>query len=373
MRRLTQEEFISRAQKVWGDRFDLSKAVYVNNRTKVEVICREHGSFFVTPSNFLKGSGCRECGYKENGLKSRMSLDEFIERAQKVHNGKYIYDKVVYVNSRTPVEIICPKHGSFFQIPEVHLRGCECPCCARERLLATPRVTTDEFIQKAKAVHGDEFDYSETFYNGAHKKVKIICRKHGAFYITANSHLNGQKGCLECKKEVVGSLKRLDTDTFIQKATEVHGNEYDYSNVQYVNCTTLVDIICKKHGVFHQIPASHLFGQGCPTCRASKGEKSLRKYLEEKGIEYVAQKKFDDCYYINKLPFDFYLPKENICIEYQGEQHYFPVNIYGGDEGFKERQRNDKIKRDFCDKNNIKLIEIKYTENIEDVLNNCLF
>lgn len=121
--------------------------------------------------------------------------------------------------------------------------------------------TTEEFIEEAKKVHGDKYDYSETVYSAAAKKVKIICPLHGEFYMTGNNHLRGQ-GCPKC----AGNVK-LTTEEFINKAKGIHGDRYDYSKVNYVNRHTEVCIICPECGEFQQTPNSHLAGNGCPKCK----------------------------------------------------------------------------------------------------------
>jgi len=114
------------------------------------------------------------------------------------------------------------------------------------------RLTTEEFIEKSIKVHGDRYDYSLVEYKNAHTKVKIICKEHGVFEQTPNTHLNGS-GCLEC-----GGTKQLNTKKFIKKAKEIHGKKYDYSLVNYINAKTKIKIICTNHGEFEQTPNSHL-------------------------------------------------------------------------------------------------------------------
>jgi predicted GIY-YIG superfamily endonuclease len=127
----TKQEFINKANKVHKNKFDYSKVDYINSGTKVEIICPEHGSFFQTPRNHIAGQGCRQCGLESNRQKFTKNSDKFKEQANLIHNNKYDYSKVNYVNNNTPVEIICSEHGSFFQAPGSHLSGRRCPDCAR--------------------------------------------------------------------------------------------------------------------------------------------------------------------------------------------------------------------------------------------------
>jgi len=126
------------------------------------------------------------------------------------------------------------------------------------------RLTTEQFIEKAKTIHGDTYDYSLVEYKNNYTKVKIICPIHDIFEQRPNSHLNGN-GCPECS-----GTKKLNTEEFIEKAKAIHGDKYDYSLVEYKNNSTKVKIICPEHGVFEQIPSSHLKGSGCSKCSGTK-------------------------------------------------------------------------------------------------------
>ena len=128
------------------------------------------------------------------------------------------------------------------------------------------RLTTKQFIEKAKAVNGGEYDYSLVEYKNSKTKVKIICPIHGIFKQTPNSHLNG-RGCPKCRYIKSGDKQRLTTEQFIEKVKDVHNDKYNYFLIEYKNVKTKVKIICPTHGVFEQTPGSHLNGQGCPKCK----------------------------------------------------------------------------------------------------------
>jgi hypothetical protein len=166
-------------------------------------------------------------------------------------------------------------------------------------------------------------------------------------------------------KEKAYKLKipRITTESYINELSKIHNGFYNYSKVIYVNSTTKIIITCPIHGDFTQIPHHHKKGRGCPMCSESNGEKTIRDYLNKHNINFIPQHKFDDCKRINLLPFDFYIPEYNTCIEYQGEQHYRPCKLFG-ENAFKLTTESDEIKRKYCNKNNITLVEIKYNENI---------
>lgn len=298
-----------------------------------------------------------------------MTRDEFINKAKLKHGDKYDYLKSEYVNGKIKTIIICPEHGEFLQTPEAHLFGNGCNKCAIEYRKEAIKSTSKNFIENAKKVHGNKYDYSKLIYKSAKDKVKIICPIHGEFSQIPNDHLNGSN-CPECAKLNNAKIRNKNTEYFIKKAKLKHGNKYDYSKVNYQNNRTKVCVICPKHGEFWQKANSHTNGQGCPICNESSGENTIRRYLENYQIGFIKNYKFNDCINKRKLPFDFYIPNYNICIEYDGIQHYESVKYFGGIKRFEELKIKDKIKTQYCIDNNITLIRIPYTEfnSIENIL-----
>lgn len=225
------------------------------------------------------------------------------------------------------------------------------------------KLTKQEFSDRANNIHRNKYDYSLVDYKNNKTKVKIICKEHGEFQQFPNNHLKGY-GCEKCYHNKLMS----NTDDFIEESKEIHGDLYVYSATTYSGCYEKVVITCRKHGDFEQRADSHKQGRGCPICNNSKGERDIRIFLEEHNINYETQKKFENCKNIFALPFDFYLTDYNVCIEYDGEQHFRPMGFSGGKSGFERVRVNDKIKNNFCNENEIKLIRIKFTENVLDIL-----
>lgn len=185
-----------------------------------------------------------------------LTTEEFIKRSNLLHNNTYNYSKVNYINSSSKVEIVCKEHGSFFQQAGNHLNGQHCPSCAPNL-----KHTDETFILKANKIHGNTYDYSKVRYKGNKNKVTIVCKIHGDFQQTPNSHFHG-RGCPICAGQVKGT-----TSSFIYKAIKIHGNLYDYSKVVYTTNKDKVIITCKIHGDFTQQPVMHInAGQGCPKC-----------------------------------------------------------------------------------------------------------
>lgn len=290
----------------------------------------------------------------------RKTNEEFIEAANKLHNYKYDYSNVDYVNNRTKVCVVCPVHGSFFIRPDDHLHGHGCPSC-----VGLKKYTTCEFINKARKIHGDKYDYSKVEYVNANTKVCIICPKHGEFWQVPSHHLNNH-GCKKCQYDnnIFNTINR----NFIDDAKIIHDGKYDYSKVEYINNHTKVCIICPKHGKFWQTPHDHLGGHGCPYCKSSILENTVRKYLSDDNILFLEQKRFD---WLGSQSLDFYLPDYNIAIECQGIQHFKAIDFFGGEKGLKNTIYRDKKKERLCNENGIIVLYYSDLNNISSkIINN---
>ena len=354
---LTNEEWIQKVKEIHGNKYDYSKVKYKNASTKVCIICPEHGEFWQLPSSHLKGCGCAECGLKKRVLKQTFTKAEFIQKAKEIHGNKYDYSKIEYINSQTKVCIICPEHGEFWQTPNKHLNGQGCAKCQK----TCNRYTSKTWIEKAKEIHGDKYDYSKVEYKSGKEKVCIICPEHGEFWQTPNNHILGKNGCPKCGREFAKNKFTKNKEDFILDARKIHGDKYDYSKVEYINTHTKICIICPEHGEFWQIPKVHLQGCGCPKCNQSKLETEIQMFLKNKNIDFVTQKEFDWLKYFKKMKIDIFIPNLNIGIECQGEQHFQPVDFSGKGERWAKKEFLKNIKRDLkkiklCNKNNILLL-----------------
>lgn len=289
----------------------------------------------------------------------KLTTEIFIDKCLLKHKDKYNYSITIYENMRTNVDIICQKHGKYSINPNNHLNGQGCDKCR----IDDKKIGIDILLERCFQLHNGKYDYSivSSDYKSVKDKIDVICKEHGVFTTSIKNHLYQKRGCNDCRK--------LGLDNFIRKSNVIHNNKYDYKLVkEYNNNKEKVDIICKEHGLFTQKIDLHLLGQGCPVCRESKGEKIIRNYLISNNIQYIGQKTFDDCKYKRRLPFDFYLPDYDMCIEYNGRQHYEEVGVFGGIDELNKQIIKDKIKKDYCESNNIKLLSIKYDMNILDVI-----
>ena len=278
--KLTTQEFINKARLKHGDKFSYDKVNYVNSETKVIITCRVHGDFLQKPGNHLFGACCLRCRQERTGKANSMSQEEFVTKSQGIHGRRYDYSKVIYRGCFNPIEIICPKHGSFHQKPSIHLTNHGCPRCGKEQAGNLTRRTTEEFIKEAIKIHGKKYDYSLVEYKGSHKTVKIICPVHGIFSQRPCSHL-AQRGCTKCWLEYWANSLKIDTGIFIERAVKKHGNKYDYSLVEYIDNKVPVKIFCPTHGQFEQIPNSHLRGSGCYDCGYEKLARKFSSTSEE--------------------------------------------------------------------------------------------
>ena len=363
---VTLDEWIGRFKKVHGDKYDYSKVEYVDSKTKVCIICPEHGEFWQTPNNHSRGYGCPLCGLKKvreavkrKNLNAKLS---FIEKAKQIHGNKYDYSKTEYKDAKTKVCIICPEHGEFWQIPNVHLYGHGCALCDKSH-----KINTEEFIKRAKIVHGDKYNYSKTKYINNKKNVCIICPEHGEFWQRPNDHLSGH-GCYKCNCH----NQTKDFNSFYNIAKQVHCNKYKYDETTYVNRKRKMKIFCPEHGEFWQCPSNHLSGNGCPFC----GNKNN---ISEQKIFFNLKKKFSDediiYQYRNHnlfgaMSLDFYLPKYKIAIEHQGIQHFEPVKKFGGKENLKKTIERDSIKRKICNDNGISILYVSLDKKTLKYSNN---
>lgn len=346
-----RETFIKKAKLKHGEKYDYSKVEYVDSKTKVCIICPEHGEFWQTPAAHVRGNSCPKCANNKRGDTFRLTQDEFIKKARNIHGNKYDYSKVRYKNASTEVEIICSKHGSFFQTPMLHMYGHGCPKCAGRGL------SREESMKRFREVHGNKYDYSESNIGKYSEKIKIICPEHGEFWQTPSKHLMGE-GCPECSKHLRGVNTRMTKEEFLQRAKEIHGDKYDYSLVEFYNTYTKVKIKCPNHGVFEQFPYDHINGHGCPKCalQISNGEDTIYKFLCEKlGKDKVVRR--ERGILENRKEIDIFIPDLKIGIEYNG------LYWHSEDGGKNKWYHYDKTT--LAEKNGIRLIQI-FEDELKD-------
>lgn len=241
-RNIKTQKFIQKALLLHGNKYDYSKVKYTHSHSKVIIKCSNHGDFYQSPNSHLQGAGCCKC--KED--KNRISIEEFINKSKQIHNNKYDYSKVVYKNANKKITIICPVHGEFEQSPNHHLKGSGCTECYN----INRTLSNEEFINKAKAIHGDKYKYHKVKYQHNTKKVCLICPKHGLFYQRPQNHLAG-RGCPICKS----SKGELEIKKILNKFNIKSVSQYRIPDEKYLLKYDFylpeLNILIEFHGIQH--------------------------------------------------------------------------------------------------------------------------
>lgn len=370
-RKLTQEEYISKCKEIYKDKYDYSETVYTGLNNTITAYCNEHEEYFtVNAGRHYRNQSCG-CNYCVGTV---FNTKSFIKKARLIHGDKYDYSKVNYIRNNSKVEIICPIHGSFFQVPSNHLneyRPTGCRQCGIERYTEKSKNTKEDFIRKSREIHGDKFDYTNSVYTRNCDRIKIFCIKHQLEFETTPAHHYKNKsnnkggGCPLCWKENLSD----DKSTFIEKCKVLREYDFDQYTIlgEYKNNKTKILMRHECGNEFYIRPDYFLYKDGgCTECKTklSKGEFIIKYYLEKNNIKFEMQKIFEDCRNVMPLRFDFYLPDYNMCIEFDGKQHYEVDGfICPDEERLKYNQNNDAIKNDYCKNNNINLIRILYSDD----------
>lgn len=328
MRKRTTAEFIALCIQRNKNyiKYDYSSTIYTDCKSKINVICPDHGLFVVTADVHFKGSSCPECSKQKRNKTRTKTTENFIERARLKHNDFYDYSKTIYVKAKDYVTITCPKHGDFKQLACNHLLGLDCMLCGNEKI--SMKKSLKNFFEIAKEIHEDKYDYSKSIFVNTTTNIIITCKKHGDFEQSPSSHLYQKAGCPKCANEMTAIRCRKTIEQFIIDAKSIHGEKYDYSKSVYPsNFSQNIEIICNIHGSFNQRVGNHLNGAGCPKCatRISKQENEWLTYVgvpNDKEYRQVYIKLSDGGYIIAD---GFY---NNTVYEFWGDVWHGNPNIY---------------------------------------------
>lgn len=288
--RLTTEQFIARSKRLFPGKYDYAETSFTLTNDTIRIICRAHGSFEQLASNHLAAKeGCAKCVYQKRfgferqphelsgrskkarfaQTKKRLSQQEFVERAMAAHGKRYDCSRAIYRTQYDGVSVGCGDHGLFTIAPHNLWKGGGCPNCARAERGMARRLTTEEFVLRANAIHGAKYTYTNTMYTTAKAKVSVTCAVHGDFSVLPSNHLAG-RGCYVCSQErkvvLLNNVARHSQEEVIARFKSVHGFKYDYSLVRYIRSIDPVQIGCPEHGLFDQAPVHHFDGKGCPKC-----------------------------------------------------------------------------------------------------------
>ena len=373
MKKLTLEEFQKRVNNNFPDK-DFTVLEYNGYSNPVKLKCNTCNHFinYKIAHTFLSSSGCSYC----NG-RHQYTTEEFIEDAIKIHNNKYDYSEVIYLDNKTDIKIKCNRcKNVFWQRPSLHLTTVGCICYKKEILKEKSTLTTEEFIEKMETRFPNKFKYDKTKYINTKEKVEVFCKRCKEYFWQKPSKLLMGFGHDKCALERSIETRRVNIEEFIKRSRESHSIEYGYGKVKFLNVTDNIEIYCPKcKKYFFQIAKEHMEGSNCPDCIIWKGEEKIKDILEIKNIEYIRRYTFDNLKDIDFLSYDFLLPKYNVLIEYNGNQHYsFNSYFHKTLHDFHKQKHHDWLKRKYAISNNFKLISIPYWDfkNIEKILTKSL-
>lgn len=346
-KKVTRNDLLDRLYSLYNDSVNLVgeyKGMFEETEFKCN-ICNH--TWRDIPSNVLKRHGCLYC-----------RCNDFINKSKDKFGEQFNYDctKDTFIGLRKPCKFHCNLHDSdFYTQPIYHLNnkfgGCKkCESDFKSEIKIKSR---EKFIEEVINKFGnDRFTFNNTEYKGQSEKTIITCKKHGDIEIIPKDFLKTQYGCKKCAYE----NRFIDIDNLLHRLKEIHGDTYIYNDISYNGMFNDVEIVCKIHGKFKQTPHNHLSGQGCPICNSSKKENIIRELLRKEGIMNIEQKGFDYLKSINPMHLDFYIPSINTAIECQGEQHFRPIDYFGGDEAFKKQVERDRLKYDLCKEHGVNII-----------------
>lgn len=320
-KRKSQDVFIEQARKIHGDKYDYSKVNYIAADKHIIIICKKHGEFLQRPKNHLEGQSCMQC-VNDAKRKHNIEYKKYTGKQKEfwLKNMKTKYPNLKFsnfVNPELPCKVICKKHGIRYVSPHSMMRndGVACKYCARNN-----SVKKDEYIMKAKAIHGDKYDYSKFDFSA--NPATFICKKHGEFKQNRRNHLSTKIPCSKCALE----NKQISKEEFLKRSKDKFGDMYDYSKVDYVDYKTPVEIICPTHGVFKKKPCDHAGNRnkklknsgGCIYCNSkAKFEIKALHILKRNKLKFIYQFTLKDY----SFRWDFVIPDIRVCIEIDESSH----------------------------------------------------
>ncbi len=326
--------------------------------------------FEMTPHNFLAGQRCPHCRYQSVKRGGKKTFDQVAKEVAQLSKGEY---KVLppYVNSKTKMEFIHLSCGNHFKMKfNAFQQGQRCPICASKHRSKLRTMTNAEFVKRVESTWGNEYTLLSKYVN-SDTPIKVKHNKCGNIYMTRPADFIRGHGCLKCsyveRAPKIGVNQRTPLSEVKKSIKDILGDQYvvltkdsDYKgNRQHISIKHLVCGHVYK-ARYSDIQCGHT---GCPYCNSSKGELITSKVLSILNIDYESQKTFDDLKDKSYLSYDFYIPDQNILIEYQGLQHYKPVEYFGGEKHFKLQQQHDKLKSEYAKSHSYKLITVPYTED----------
>ena len=365
----TNELFLKRTYNLVGDEYTFL-GEYKRAKDKVDVIHNYCGHRYkVSPDNFYRGKRCPKCSgrYRRNN-------SEFIDEVFDLFGDEYTFVEE-YVTGHTPIMVIHNICGNEYKVsPSSFLRGSACPKCSAKSRRKKLLKTNEDFVREIEGLVGNEYTFLEEYK--CHKtKIGIKHNICGHEYKVAPQRFFNGNRCKKCS-----DMRQTKThEEFIEEVRSMIGNEYTFTE-EYINAITKINVthnVCGQE--FLTTPNNFLGGNRCPLCNSSKGEQRVKDYLEKNHNTYEREFTFDDLRNIGKLRYDFAVfnrieESPKLLIEFDGIQHFEPIEHFGGEEEFLIRQKNDRLKDDYAKLNNIPLLRISYTEidRVEEIIGKYL-
>ena len=329
--------------------------------------CELHNVYWdAKPINVLKGLGCKEC-------QKKFKCDKNKEEYKNEIYHKFPFIKIIgdYKDCKTPITHYCEIHNIYWDTTPDNLKhGKGCPKCVKYELSKNKLLTNEEYINKLLKRNPNVIAIEE--YKGSHVPIVHHCITHNINWSALPTNVLKGCGCPQCWRDRKREVLLKGHKQYITDVKKVNENIQPIEH--YIDSYTPIWHQCNKCGAkFKTIPHNMLIRGRCPVCNLSINEEIIKSWLCNNGITNIPQYRFDDCRDKHPLPFDFYVPDYNLCIEYDGEQHFMPINFSGNGEEFSNRQLkiiqyHDSLKTEYCNKNNINLLRISYQENVEKSL-----
>ena len=343
---------------------------YYSNRIPIRFICPKHGEYSQRWTSHKRGStGCKLCRYDKTSKSNRLSWESLVNSCKSKGYDIPLY-KNEYRNQDSLMTFNCPKHGKYKQSLCSHMQGkTGCKKCEFNKRHSNNLEWNMKKMYDYCKEHNLDLPKEGQKYKNEDTKYIFICPKYGEYEQSWEKHKLG-RGCYKCKLDKISKSK---TKSCKQYYSECKDNSIDLPIEYYINDSTPINHKCSKGHIYLQTPSNHLHGQGCPVCKESHGEKYIRNYLDKNNINYIPQKRFKDLKDKKLLSYDFYLPKYNILIEYQGIQHYESISFNNKDKTDLEKQQyHDNLKRQYAKDNGYKLLELHYSLDTQEKVNKYL-
>ena len=362
------DKIIYNLNKIHNNYYKYGDIKKINNRNFIKITCPKHGDFFQRIDAHMSGQICKKCSIENKKNNKFIDYKYIIDKCINKHNGTYKYPPgQIFKTMKSNIDIMCTKHGIFTQVLHNHLvNGNNCPKCANEKRNKNFKNTDVDIKDMLIKIYKNQnnIEINDINYNNNRSNINLWCKKHGLLQLQYGRAIGGQ-GCKYCNEE---NRLEKEKENFIKQSNILWNSMFDYSEVEYKGINKKVKLIYNNRE-YYQTPYNHL-KMFSPLKNRSNGELIIENILLKKKIYFIREKTFVNLRHKKLLRFDFYLPNSNICIEFDGIQHYNPPNRWGGFNRLLYYNMLDKLKNEYCFNNNIKLIRIPYKDvsNIEKII-----